>query len=163
MLRSNLVPWKFHEVWWCSTASTTLLLDITPTVAVQGSKFAMRIRTIAKNCESEANSLRFASQKCEISSLRFRFAISAKISQKIALFRKILEAVFLRKHKNYGALFSGVGLRYFRSVNWRWLRVTLCVLFKLLVEIGSFGGGVVTSYIQSSQYLGYINGVSRIT
>ncbi|CBY34031.1 unnamed protein product [Oikopleura dioica] len=40
----------------------------------QGSKFALRIRFIAKNCESEANSLRFASQKTSGCSLRFRFA-----------------------------------------------------------------------------------------
>ena len=32
------------------------------------------VRFIAKNCESEANSLRFASQKIEERSLRFRFA-----------------------------------------------------------------------------------------
>ena len=40
----------------------------------QGSKFALRIRRIAKNCECEANSLRFASQKKISRSLRFRFA-----------------------------------------------------------------------------------------
>jgi hypothetical protein len=42
--------------------------------SVQGSKFALRIRRIAKNCECEANSLRFASQKMISRSLRFRFA-----------------------------------------------------------------------------------------
>ncbi|CBY33069.1 unnamed protein product [Oikopleura dioica] len=43
---------------------------------LQGSKFAMRIRTIAKN----SNSLRFASHKMDSTSLRFRFAIFRQLS-----------------------------------------------------------------------------------
>ena len=45
------------------------------TLFAQGSKFALRIRFIAKNCESEANSLRFAS-------LRFaeNFRVNASLS-----------------------------------------------------------------------------------
>jgi hypothetical protein len=40
----------------------------------QGGKFALRIRFIAKKSESEANSLRFASQKKIWFSLSLRFA-----------------------------------------------------------------------------------------
>ena len=60
----------------------------------QGSKFALRIRFIAKNCESEANSLRFASQNTSVCSLRFRFAIITTNSQncEFAELRKIAKA-----------------------------------------------------------------------